>query len=92
MQVAWSPEPRLGSFSATVDGKAHGPYRVEGKERMGNGVGASGGPAAYVVPNVSLPSSSLIVRDLFPGETVEFGFGDLSPAARQSLASCFMGR
>jgi hypothetical protein len=90
MQLAWSPEPRLGSFTATVDGTVHGPYRVEGKERMGNGVGTSGGLAAYVIPNVSLPSSALIVRDLFPGETVEFGFGDLSSAARQALAPCFM--
>jgi len=91
MQLAWSPEPRVGSFTATVDGTAHGPYRVEGKEQMGNGVGSSGGLAAFVVPNVSLPSSALIVRDLFPGETVEFGFGDLSPTARQALAPCFMG-
>ncbi len=92
IQLAWSPEPRLGSFTTTVDGTAHGPYRVEGKERMGNGVGASSGLAAYVVPIVSLPSSSLIVRDLFPGETVEFGFGDLSSTARQSLAPCFTSR
>ena len=89
MQLAWSPIPRVGTFSVTSDGAARGPYRVEGKERMGNGVGASGGLAAYEFTNASLPSRSRAIRNLFPNEGVEFMFSALPRAARTALAACF---
>jgi hypothetical protein len=91
MQLAWAPVPTTGTFSVSADGDTHGPYGVEGKEKMGNGVGASPGLAAHVLPDAMLPSRSLVVRDLFPNETVEFPFGDLPPEARMSLRPCLGG-
>ncbi len=89
MQLAWSPLPRVGTFSVTSDGAARGPYRVEGKEQMGNNVGSSSGLAAYEFTNAWLPARSLAIRNLFPTESVEFTFSALPPAARTSLAACF---
>lgn len=92
MQLAWSPEPRVGTFSVTADGAMRGPYTVEGKETMGSGKGASGGLAAFVIPDGLLPSQSLAVRNLFPDEVAEFSFITLPPAARATLAPCFARR
>jgi hypothetical protein len=41
---------------------------------------------------VPLPAETLTVRDLFPGESVDFSFGSLAPSVRQPLASCFAVR
>lgn len=92
MQLAWSPVPTMGTFSIVVDDTVRGPYTVEGKEAMGNGVGASNGLAAFPFPMPTLPTNRLLVRNLFPNETVEFSFHDLPSAARQTLASCLNGQ
>jgi hypothetical protein len=92
IQLAWSPMPTVGTFSVTADGAIFGPYTVEGKETMGNGIGASSGLASFLFPDQLLPSRSLIVRYLFPNEMVEFSFTSLPPAARRSLAPCFAGK
>ena len=89
VEMAWSPVPTVGRFSVIADGTEFGPYSVEGKESMGNGVGSSNGLAAFRFPDSLLPFRSLVVRDLFPNETVEFSFSSLPLAARQELASCF---
>ena len=38
---------------------------------------------------LALPQKSLIIRDLFPDESVEFPFTDLPPEARRQLSACF---
>jgi len=38
---------------------------------------------------ITLPSRTLTVSELFPGETVTLPFDELTPAARQSLSACF---
>jgi hypothetical protein len=98
MQLAWAPAPKIGTLSATVDGKAPVIYKVEGAEKMGNGSQGTTGPAAISLyqskkdsqtPRILLPTKTLLIKDLFPNESVEFPFGDLSQTARQSLAACF---
>jgi hypothetical protein len=90
MQLAWSPEPRRGRVSVSVDGRAPSVYKVEGTEKMGNGNPVTMGPAAVVLIELKmLPTKSLRIAELFPGEAVEFSFDDLPTDARQSLAGCF---
>ena len=97
MQLAWSPVPKKGTVSATVDGKKRFTYNVEGTERMGNGT--PGAPAAAAVrlykpekdpqsPMMLLPTHTLTISDLFPNETVEFPFDSLPQAARKALSQC----
>lgn len=92
MQVAWSPVATTGVLATVVDGAAHGRYAVEGREAMGNGSGMGKGLAAVSLPSLVLPTRSLVVRDLFPGELAEFPFADLPPAARKALEPCVVGR
>jgi len=98
MQLAWAPVPRSGSLLATVDGKTSFTYKVEGAEKMGNGSQGTTGPAAITLydsrkdsqtPRMMLPAQALGIKDLFPNESVEFPFGELTQTARQSLAACF---
>lgn len=82
LQLAWSPVPQSGALSLSVDGVS---YRAEGSEKMGN---------AAVVLTVSrtglpFPAESLVIRELFPGETVKFSFSDLPKDARRGLEVCF---
>jgi hypothetical protein len=61
---------------ASVGGKALG-YRIERKEPMGNRGTVQTGHRSVVLSSgkgrkLALPKQSLIVRDLFPGETVGF--------------------
>jgi hypothetical protein len=98
MQLAWAPSPKTGTLSGTVDGNIPFAYKVEGTEHMGNGSQVTAGPAAITLydsgklaqtPGMVLPRQVLLVRNLFPEESVEFPFGDLTQAARQSLRACF---
>jgi hypothetical protein len=92
IQLAWSPVPRSGSLSASVDGVTAVPYRVEGSESMGNGNGVIlHASAALMLSGLPLPKESLKIRDLFPGETVEFPFATLPKDARRELGACFGG-
>ena len=86
MQLAWSPVPTVGTFSIAVDDTVRGPYTVEGTEAMGNGVGSGKGLAAFRFPAPTLPARRLLIRNLFPNETVEFSFNDLPLAARRALS------
>jgi len=94
MQVAWSPEAKRGTLSVAADRAPAARFTVEGTERMGNGTSATTGPAAFVFAQtkggaIALPTRTLTVSELFPGETVTFPFDQLTKTARESLASCF---
>ena len=90
MQVAWAPVPQRGTMSVAVDGNAASVHKVDGTEKMGNDNPITTGPAAVALSEVkTLPSKSLRVAELFPGEAVEFSFSDLPGDARRSLAGCF---
>jgi hypothetical protein len=89
MQLAWSPGvPENGrEMSAAIDNETPVPYKIEGREKMGNGSDGVSGPGAVVLRG-PLPEKTLAVRNLFGNETVLFRFDDLPVAARQSLAAC----
>jgi hypothetical protein len=97
MQLAWSPVPKEGPMAVAVDGKPATTFKVEGKERMGNGNPVTTGPAAFVFarfgggadPKIELPRRTLTVSELFAGETVTFPFDELNQAARSALSACF---
>ncbi len=101
VQLAWSPVPRSGSLTASVDGSTGVSYRVEGSETMGNGNGVVlHGPATVLLAETArgvsrnglpFPDESLTIRDLFPGETVMFSFAELPQETRQELHACFPG-
>jgi hypothetical protein len=97
MQLTWSPQPQSGrTMTASVDGAAPVEYRIEGKESMGNGTTGQSGHASVVLSDgkggkVGLAKQSLTLRDLFPGETVEFPFAELDGKSRSELNRCFQG-
>jgi hypothetical protein len=93
IQLTWSPQPQTGRrMSAVVDGNTPVEYEIEGKESMGNGASVQTGHASVLLTGgtggkMPLPRRSLVIRDLFPNETVEFSFTDLT--ARAELGKCF---
>jgi len=89
IKLGWAPgNPEEGRpMSVAVDGKAALTYKAEGGERQGNG---KSGPGSVILP-IALPTQTLTVSNVFPGETVVFPFGDLPQAARQELSKCFTG-
>lgn len=93
MQLTWSPQPQTGrTMTASVDSNASVEYRIEGKESMGNSAAVQSGHASVLLSDgrrFGFPSHSLTVRELFPGETVEFPFWNLDQKARAELGSCF---
>ena len=95
IQLTWSPEPQTGrTMRASVDGSEPVEYRIEGKESMGNGGTVQTGHASVVLSNAKggklpLASQVLIVRDLFPRETVEFPFTGLDQKVHSELRACF---
>lgn len=93
LQVTWAPSAQTDRvFSVSVDGNAGAPHRLEGREeKMGNGSAGTTGFAAAVL-RVGLPEKALTIRDLFPGETVVFGVGDLDRGVRRELGVCFSGK
>jgi hypothetical protein len=78
MQLTWSPEPQTGrTIAVSVDEKAPVEYKIEGSESMGNGASLKSGHASIVISSgkhgrLALPKDSLIIRELFPGESVQF--------------------
>jgi len=95
VQLAWSPVPQSGTFTASVDGNAAVTLRAEGSEKMGNGSGVVlHGLAALMLSETKrglpLPAESLTISDLFPGETITFPFANLPRDARRELAACFL--
>ena len=95
MQLTWSPQPQTGrTMTASVDGKAPIDYKVEGQESMGNGGTVQAGHASVLLSDgrggkLTLANRSLTVRELFPGEAVEFPFSDLDQRAHSELRKCF---
>ena len=95
MQLTWSPQPQTArTLAASVDGSGPIDFRIEGKESMGNGGTAQTGHASVVLSagkggELALARRSLTIRDLFPGESVEFPFSDLDQSARSELRRCF---
>ena len=95
MQLTWSPEPQTGrSITAIVDGNAPLQFGVDGKESMGNGAAVQSGRASVVLSSgkggrLPLPIQRLTIRELFPGEIVEFPFADLDERTRADLRRCF---
>lgn len=99
MQLAWSPQPQKGTFTASLDGKPAVKFQVDGSEKMGNGSNVvTQGLAAVMLTDTKndtiglpLPLEALIISDLFPGETVAFPFAKLPMDAREELQVCFSG-
>ena len=95
MQLTWSPQPQTGrTMTASVDGNAPVEYKIEGQESMGNGGTVQTGHASVLLSNgkdrkLALANQTLIVRELFPGETVEFPFSELDQKARAEFRRCF---
>jgi hypothetical protein len=93
MQLTWSPQPQTGrTMTASVDGNAHVEYKIEGKESMGNGGTVQTGHASVLLSNgkggkLALANQTLTIRELFPGETVEFPFSQLDQNAHADSAS-----
>jgi hypothetical protein len=61
---------------------------------MGNGTKARTGRASVLLsgeagPKLGLANQSLIIRELFPGETIEFPFSELDSKTRAELRRCF---
>jgi hypothetical protein len=93
IQLTWSPQPQTGvTIQVVADGNTTAEYEIDGKESMGHGADVQTGHASVLLignegRKFPLPRRSLLVRDLFPGEIVEFPFGDLT--ARAELNKCF---
>jgi hypothetical protein len=93
MQLTWSPQPQTGrTMIVSSDGNAPAAYRIEGEESMGNGGTVQTGHASVLLNvggKLGWPVDSLSIRDLFPGENVEFPFRNLDPETRAELRRCF---
>ncbi len=93
LELTWSPQPQTGrTMTASADGNPPVPYKIEGKESMGNGASLQSGHASVVLSEggkLRAPDSSLTIRELFDGESVEFPFRSLDPKVRSDLRRCF---
>jgi hypothetical protein len=101
MQLSWAPSPKVGTLSASLDGKAPLTYQVEGAETMGNGAQGTTGPAAINLldttkasgaAKLGMPVQTLTIGNLFPNETVMFPFDALTQQTREAFSTCFPGR
>jgi hypothetical protein len=97
IRLSWSPMPAATTLIATVDQSRGVSYRVEGTEKMGNGLPGETPPASVVLYEsnmrggtsiISLPRQTLRVTGVFD-DTVEFPFANLPPAVRRATAPCF---
>ena len=82
-------------MTASSDSDSPVEYSIEGKESMGNGATVQSGHASIVLSDggkLGFPNHSLTVRDLFPGETIEFPFSELDQKTRSELSTCFSPR
>ena len=94
VQLTWSPEAQTSrTITVVIDGKQTLEYKIEGNESMGNGQSGAYGHASVMLSEgqkLRLPSRSLIVRELFAGETVEFAFDGLESDTGRELQRCFL--
>jgi hypothetical protein len=86
MQVAWSPAvPAPGrEVPVAVDGKALFTYKVEGKEKMGNGQGGTSGPGAVVL-YTSKPDAAEVKATDFNASQEAAGMPKAMPLPRKTL-------
>jgi hypothetical protein len=95
MQLAWAPgvPPPGQEFSVISDKRVVKIFQVGGTETMGNGTGGTSGPGSIALYKqntlVNLPSSSLVIEDVLPKETVAFPFAELTAENRFALSGCF---
>jgi hypothetical protein len=94
MELTWSPQPQTGrTMIVLVDRNPPIEYKIEGTESMGNGAAVQTGRASLLLSGkarqLGLANQTLTIRDLFPGETVEFPFSGLDQNARAELRRCF---
>src|SRR6185503_15569220 len=85
IQLSWSPEPQTNrTFFVSADGQPGIAHTLAGQEQMGNGAtGVSG--RASVTLNAPLPRKTLVVSELFAGETAAFPVDALDPRTWQEL-------
>jgi hypothetical protein len=89
IQLAWSPEPQTDrTFSVLADGQPGIAHQLVGQEKMGNGTAGVSGRASMTL-NAPLPTKTLVVSDLFAGETATFPVDTLDQRTLQELAACF---
>jgi hypothetical protein len=95
MQLTWSPVPQTGrTMSVSVDGTAPIEFKIDGTESMGNSGTGKSGHASVVLSTgksgkLAVAKRSLSIRELFPGETVEFPVSDLDQRTLSELRKCF---
>jgi hypothetical protein len=95
MLLSWSPQPQTGrTMFASVDGNSPVEYNIEGNESMGNGGTVQSGHASVLLTGgkhgkLALANKALTIRELFPGETVEFPLAELERKAHAELRRCF---
>jgi hypothetical protein len=93
MQLTWSPQPQTGRLmTASADSDAPVQYRIEGQESMGNGGTVQTGHASVLLSDggkLRFPNRSLTIRELFPGETIEFPLANLDRKTLTELSTCF---
>ncbi len=89
MELTWSPAtPKNGQeFSITIDGKPALTPKVEGTEKMGNGSNGTSGPGGVLLSPLPLPSQTLSVTEILPGETVIFPFDTLPKNIREACSN-----
>jgi mono/diheme cytochrome c family protein len=86
--LTWSPEPQTDrTFLVSADGGTGVTHTLSGVEKMGNGATVVSGRASAFL-DIALPSTSLTIADVFPGETVVFPIGELDQQTRRELAAC----
>ena len=85
MQLSWSPKPKTGTLSVSVDGKPPMTYRLEGDEKLNNGVEGT----AFIKLQAALPVQALSITSHSPDETIVFPFAAFPAQARKALAACF---
>jgi len=88
MQLDWSPIPKLGELSVTVDNRAPVSYQLQGIETMGNGgsgktTGRASASLSPIVPKEKLSASGLF------SEPVVFPFSTMPAVMRRALEPCF---
>ncbi len=89
MQLTWSPEPQTNrTFFVSSDERPQIAHTLVGQEKMGNGSAGATGRASATL-SAPLPTKSLTIAELFPGETAVFPFDALDEPTRRELGTCF---
>jgi hypothetical protein len=94
--LAWANgTPGTGrQFAVQTDHKAAVTQTLEpGEKAFPGAMGTSGTGGVFLArngePGFALPDHTMTVRDIFPGDRVNFAFDGVNRAARSSLSACF---